>query len=173
MENSGVLQSFWQWLSRRIIAHPGLILAGSLLILAPLAWHARAVEVTYDLLSGLQPDRPSVQGTRPLAEYFPAGETGPVTVLAYSREGRFRLRFWSSGRRSIGWRRTCMRLKYTDSHGRVTQPITQRAEPGGTVGRAAGRAVWNTRGLTPRPRARPAISPRACTWPRPSTTRAK
>ena len=100
-----------------------MILAGSLLLLAPLAWHARSVVVTYDLLSGLQPDRPSVQGTRLLRDYFPAGETGPVTVLAYREEGGFdagleqREKIERLAKGLYG-------LTYRDSHGELTQPIT-------------------------------------------------
>ena len=122
-EDSGVMHGLWDWLSRRIIARPGLILTGSLLLLAPLAWHARSVVVTYDLLSGLQPSRPSVRGTRLLRDYFPAGETGPVTVLAYREEGGFDA--------SLEQREKIERLAkglygltYRDSHGDVTQPIT-------------------------------------------------
>ena len=122
-EDTGVMYRFWDWLSRGIIARPGLILAGSLLLLAPLAWHARSVVVTYDLLSGLRPSRPSVQGTKLLRDYFPAGETGPMTVLAYREDGGF-----DSG---IEQRERIERLAkglygltYQDSQGELTQPIT-------------------------------------------------
>lgn len=86
---SSIFSGFWNWLSYRIVARPGLILVGSLLILAPFAYAGLSVEVTYDLLSELQPDRTSVRGTRLLERYFPSGETGPVTVLAYNKEGGF------------------------------------------------------------------------------------
>ncbi|NUQ61754.1 MAG: MMPL family transporter [Pirellulales bacterium] len=85
-----VFNSFWEGLSRQVVGRPGLILVGSLLVLAPLAYAGLSVEVTYDLLSELQPDRPSVQGTKLLQQYFPAGETGPVTVLAYNQAGGFK-----------------------------------------------------------------------------------
>jgi RND superfamily putative drug exporter len=91
--------SFWERISRGIIARPGLILVGSLLILLPFTRPVRAlaqslfsrdsapvgarlsVPVTYNLLAELSPDRPSVRGTNLLWRHFPADQTGPLTVL--------------------------------------------------------------------------------------------
>ena len=78
----------WDRLSRGIIARPGLILVVSACLLAPVAWKGLSVSVNYDLVSELQPDRPSVRGTALLQKYFDAGDTGPVTVLAYLKNGR-------------------------------------------------------------------------------------
>jgi len=114
---------FWEWLSRQIVRHPGLILAGSLAVMLPLAYHGLGVEVTYDLLSELQPDRSSVQGTRLLRRYFPAGETGPITVLASRESGG--LDDSDATRDQI--RRLAQRLyglESVDSQGRATRPIT-------------------------------------------------
>lgn len=80
---------FWEWLSQRIVARPGLILATTLLVMAPLAWQGWSVDVTYDLLNELEPDRPSRAGTRLLLQHYPAGEVGPVTVLAQRKGGQF------------------------------------------------------------------------------------
>ena len=86
-EGDTFLQSLWEGLSRKIVARPGLILLVSFLLLAPLMWHGLRIDVTYDLLSELRADRPSVQGTGLLRRYFPAGEIGPVIVLAHNPRG--------------------------------------------------------------------------------------
>ncbi len=72
-----------------IVARPGLILLGSLLLLAPLAYAGLGVGVTYDLLNELQANRPSVQGTEMALRHFSAGELTPVTVLAVNKHGHF------------------------------------------------------------------------------------
>ena len=73
---------FWQAVSRAIVRWPGWILAVSCLALAPLAYRGTSVGISYDLTEELRADRASVVGTRLLREYFPAGDTGPITVLA-------------------------------------------------------------------------------------------
>jgi RND superfamily putative drug exporter len=118
-----VFHGFWEWLSRQVVGHPKRILAGSLLVMLPLAYRGFGIEVTYDLLSELRPERPSVQGTELLRRYFPAGETGPITVLAYQESGK--LDGSQEAREKI--RRLSQRLyafQYRDSLGEVTRPIT-------------------------------------------------
>ncbi len=78
---------FWGWIGDQILTRPGWIFAGSLVLLLPLAALGLRTEQTYDLLSELQSDRPSVQGTKLLRRYFPGGEIGPVTVLAHDPKG--------------------------------------------------------------------------------------
>lgn len=113
---------FWDGLARRVLARPGLILVASLALLVPLAYHGGRVEVTYDLLSELQHDRPSVQGTRLLGNYFASGEIGPVTVLAYQEHGQF-----ATG--TDRWRKIgqlaedLQRLEYRDGRGHLVRPI--------------------------------------------------
>jgi len=80
---------FWGPLSRGILARPGLILVASILLLAPLAYEGVSVDISYDLLSELPSDRPSVVGTELMSRHFLAGDTGPVTVLAYKRDADF------------------------------------------------------------------------------------
>ncbi len=79
----------WPATARMILARPGGILAVSLLILLPFAYQGLSVRVTYDLLGELRHDRLSVQGTALLRRYFPAGETGPLTLLARKQDGDF------------------------------------------------------------------------------------
>ena len=78
---------FWRWIGRQIVVRPGCIFLGSLALLLPLATLGLHTEQTYDLLSELQSDRPSVQGTNLLRRFFPGGEIGPVTVLAFDPKG--------------------------------------------------------------------------------------
>jgi RND superfamily putative drug exporter len=81
---------FWTQVSHLVIRRPGLLLLASVVLLAPLAVEGVSVEITYDLLSEMRADRPSVAGSRLLREHFPAGETGPVIVLVNRRDEDFR-----------------------------------------------------------------------------------
>lgn len=73
---------FWNAVSRAIVRWPGWILTLSCLALAPLAYRGTSVGISYDLTEELRADRASVMGTHLLREYFPAGDTGPITILA-------------------------------------------------------------------------------------------
>jgi RND superfamily putative drug exporter len=77
-------QVFWKWTAWHITAHPGRILVVTFALLSPLAWCGLSSggNVTYDLLSELDPSRPSRQATQLLTEYFPVGESNAVVVLA-------------------------------------------------------------------------------------------
>lgn len=140
---------FWEWLSRQIVRRPGLILVASLLVMLPLAYHGLGVEVTYDLLSELQPDRPSVQGTRLLRKHFPAGETGPITVLVYHESGGLE----DSDSTQDKLRRLAQRLyamEYVDSQGHATRPVTSvrsLVEPLGEPPRRFGLVAGFRKGL--------------------------
>jgi RND superfamily putative drug exporter len=93
-----LINGLWETLSGAILARPGLILIASLLLFLPLAYQGWSVDVTYDLLSELSRDRPSVRGTALLQRYFPRGETGPLTVLACRPDSNFDTK---EGRRRI------------------------------------------------------------------------
>jgi len=73
---------FWTWTSDRIIARPGLILVASLCVMTPFAVMGWNIKVNYNLLADLPTDARSVKGTEMLQSHFPAGETGPITILA-------------------------------------------------------------------------------------------
>ncbi|HLA83949.1 MAG TPA: MMPL family transporter, partial [Thermoguttaceae bacterium] len=130
---------FWDRVSRAIIARPGLILAASLLLLLPLTRPARvltenlasgnlaaaqwplAVPVTYDLLAELRADRPSVRGTHLLWRYFPADQTGPLTILVHQPGADFNNR---ESRTEIAWlTRRLFEFEYIDASGRTVRPI--------------------------------------------------
>jgi RND superfamily putative drug exporter len=120
---SQTFRGFWEWLSRQIVRRPGAILVGSLLVMLPLAHRGLGIEVTYDFLSELQPERSSVRGTQLLRRHFPAGETGPMTILAFHEAGgldgseptRERIRRLAQ---------SLYDLQYVDSQGRSSRPVT-------------------------------------------------
>ncbi len=84
-----LLGNFWQWVGDAVIAHPGLILVVSILALAPLAREGWSIKVTYDLVNELDQHRTSVEGVMLSQEFFPPGETSPVTILALQKDGKF------------------------------------------------------------------------------------
>lgn len=86
-ESSAAFSGFWAWLGGLVVRHPVAILVASLAAMLPLAYRGLQIEVTYDLLGELRPQRRSVQGTQLLRRHFPAGETGPITILAYREAG--------------------------------------------------------------------------------------
>jgi len=113
---------FWNKLATAVMKVPGLILVGSLLVMAPFVWKAWEVDLTYDLLSELGADRQCVQGTNLLREYFPAGETGPVTILVYHPSANF-----NEGpdryRRLPELVTALYQMEYTDASGNRIKPI--------------------------------------------------
>jgi putative drug exporter of the RND superfamily len=112
---------FWSWLGQRIVAHPGVILAGSFVVLAVPAWHGFNVPITYDMLAELNPQRESVQGMRLLEEHFLIGETGPIVIVANRGGGNF-----DSPEQRTKITRLTMELNdfdYVDSHGQHQKPI--------------------------------------------------
>jgi RND superfamily putative drug exporter len=109
----------WDRLGRIIIARPGPILVVSFLLLAPLAIKGFSTNVNYDLFAELTSDRPSVQGTDLIRRHFPAGETGPIIILAYQESARFDT---PEGRKQISeLTKFLFNLPYTDSHGNQVQ----------------------------------------------------
>lgn len=142
--SSAPFRWLWERLSRQILARPGLILVGSVILLAPVVYHGWDVEVTYDFLSELPPNRPSVQGTELLRQHFSPGETSPVTILAYREEGG--LENSKAGReRTQQVIDQLYALTYRDSHGNEVKPITSVrswVEPLGQ--RARGGGFWNS-----------------------------
>jgi RND superfamily putative drug exporter len=88
-EDASLTQRVWRWIARQITAHPATILATSVVVLIPLAWEGLSVPISYDLINELQSDRASVVGTRMFRQHFPAGETGPIGIVAYGADARF------------------------------------------------------------------------------------
>lgn len=79
-------ERIWEFIAHALMKRPGVIWMVAVAVMAPFA--AIGVihhnELSYGLLSELPPDTPSVVGTKALQQHFPAGETGPLTVLLYN-----------------------------------------------------------------------------------------
>ncbi|NLE38488.1 MAG: MMPL family transporter [Pirellulaceae bacterium] len=131
--------AFWERLAKAILARPGLVLVGSLLVLLPLTRPVRVlcanllasddahadrewdVPVTYDILAELSDDRPSVVGTRLLWRYFPADETGPLTVLIHHPNVDFNS---DEGKTKIAaLTQELFAFEYVDRQGEPVRPI--------------------------------------------------
>ncbi len=99
--SASLAKQIWQFVANMIIRHPGLVLSVSFVALAPVAGYGimRGNRVTYDFLSGLPEQSPSRQGADILKNFFPIGESGPVTVLVDLKGGDFES---PEGRQRIG-----------------------------------------------------------------------
>jgi RND superfamily putative drug exporter len=75
---------FWSWVSHRVANHPILTGCSAALVLLPLAWLGLQVKPNYRPTGELAPTADSVRGLAAVERYFPAGETGPLTVLLTS-----------------------------------------------------------------------------------------
>ena len=78
-----LLRRFWERSADRVCESPGRWLGWAVAAMLPLAavgaW--RQGDLTYGLLSELPADAASVRGAQAVQAHFPAGETGPLTVL--------------------------------------------------------------------------------------------
>ncbi|GIW86611.1 MAG: hypothetical protein KatS3mg108_0935 [Isosphaeraceae bacterium] len=90
---------FWARVADGVIRRPGWILGVSVLVMAPLAWFGTRTKASYDILSDLGSDAPSVQGARTFRGYYPEGELGPTQVLIHDPNLDFAS---EAGRAAIG-----------------------------------------------------------------------
>ncbi|MBN2294328.1 MAG: MMPL family transporter [Pirellulales bacterium] len=130
---------FWQRLGNAVTTRPGLILVVSLLIMLPITRPVRVlvgnvfagrsisegprltVPVTYDLMSELRSDCPSVKGARLMWKYFPSDQASPVTVVAFNPEANFDSK---AGRRKLALlTKELYDFEYVDSAGNTVTPI--------------------------------------------------
>jgi RND superfamily putative drug exporter len=77
-------EGVWGWISRRVVAHPLLILSAALAVLVPLAFLGLRVRASYRATAELSPGSDSVRGLAAVQRHFTAGEVGPITVLLES-----------------------------------------------------------------------------------------
>lgn len=80
---SDLMNRGWEWITCRVRRYPGRILGVSLLLMLPFAvigvvYHNH---LSYALMSDLPANYTSVNGARAVQDHFPAGTTGPVSVL--------------------------------------------------------------------------------------------
>jgi len=74
----------WSWVSHAVADHPILTMSLGVLVLMPLALLGFNVKPNYRPTSELSPTADSVLGLAAIERHFPAGETGPLTVLLAS-----------------------------------------------------------------------------------------
>jgi RND superfamily putative drug exporter len=84
------MHGFWEAVSDVVVRRPATILVLSLVALAPLAVIGAMTKPSYNQLSDLGPDQPSVQGARMVQRHFAAGEMGPATILIHHPDLDFR-----------------------------------------------------------------------------------
>lgn len=88
---------WWERLSLIVCSRPGLTLTVVVLLLGIVGFPSlykrittgRAVEVSYDLFGDLGDDRMAKQTALRIRDYFPLGESGPLTILAVNPAGQF------------------------------------------------------------------------------------
>jgi RND superfamily putative drug exporter len=76
--------SFWERMSRLVVARPLLVWTGAVSLLAPLALIGLGVSPNYKSTGELPPSADSIQGVAAIQRHFTAGEIGPLTVLLSS-----------------------------------------------------------------------------------------
>lgn len=92
LTEGNLLQRFWDKCGQIVLRHPGLVWLGTIAVMAPFAavgiWGYD--HLSFGLVSDLPRDSLSVKGFNVLAEHFPAGATGPLTVLVRDEQTDFR-----------------------------------------------------------------------------------
>ena len=75
--------SLWEWVGQRIVRYPLAIWLGTALLMLPFAVLGIVMygDTNYNPLSDLPAGAPTRQADAELAKHFPAGSTGPVTIL--------------------------------------------------------------------------------------------
>lgn len=76
------ISPIWDWVARQVIRWPGLILWLSFGIAAPFMFNGLSVQKTHDFMNELAEDRASKLGTELIRDYFPPGESAPMSVVA-------------------------------------------------------------------------------------------
>jgi RND superfamily putative drug exporter len=102
---AGALEAncLWNRVSRLVAARPATVLGATILLLLPLAVLGFRLKADYRPTGELTPKTPSILGLEMIQRHFPAGETGPLTVLVTSAtdwnspEGRDFIAYLSRG----------------------------------------------------------------------------
>lgn len=81
----------WEKIGRALVARPGTIWITAILLMAPftviaIMWQHN---LSYGLLSELPPTDPCVVGSAAVQAHFPAGVTGPISLLVANRSADF------------------------------------------------------------------------------------
>jgi RND superfamily putative drug exporter len=88
---TGFLEGLWDRIGQRLLRRPGIIWLSTVVAMLPFVAIAAYSyhRLNYDLIGDLPPNKPSVVGTTILKQHFPAGVTGPVTVLMIDHDVDF------------------------------------------------------------------------------------
>jgi len=146
---TGRFNWLWERVARLIVAHPGLILVTSVVVLAWPAYHGiqSGDHVTYDFLRQLPRDRPSRQGADVMTRHFRLGETSPLTVVAHKAGGEFDTK---AGRTRIQELTHALYIDGVESVRSITDPLGD-FPPGKRMG-LFDRNSWTKRVASPHPR---------------------
>jgi RND superfamily putative drug exporter len=115
------VSGFWVRAADLVVRHPLAILSVCLVALLPLAVVGARTRPNYNQLADLDPDRPSVIGSRVVRRHFAVGELSPATVLVDNPSLDFRS---DRGRSAIA--EVSRRLQAVDHVAEVrslTQPV--------------------------------------------------
>ena len=84
----------WDRVGRLLLAKPGTVWLATVAVMLPFVAIAIMFfgNLSYGLLSELPDDEASVVGAKAVQEHFPAGQTGPITVLIKNQRVDFRTR---------------------------------------------------------------------------------
>jgi RND superfamily putative drug exporter len=80
---SSPFEGLWETIGQALLRRPGTIWLLTVLVLSPFAVFAvlNYDNVNYGLIQGLPRGAPSVRGMKVLTQHFPAGYTGPLTLV--------------------------------------------------------------------------------------------
>jgi RND superfamily putative drug exporter len=136
----GVGERFWTRAADFIARRPGLVLVATAALMVPFAVVGVLYGngVNYDLTRTIAADAPSSVGLQKIRAHFPAGSSGPLTILLRSNRTDFKT---SEGKAAIGdlARQLNARARELD-----LADVRSLAEPLGT--QPAPRAAWNDLG---------------------------
>lgn len=81
----------WRKMGQILLVRPGMVWLTSVLIMLPFAVAGVLLsrQLTYDMVTNLPDEAPSVAGTRTLQDHFPAGIMGPIAVLIINPQADF------------------------------------------------------------------------------------
>jgi putative drug exporter of the RND superfamily len=87
----GLFDALWHWTAQAVVRRPATLWLVTFAVLAPFAIGAivNYNRLDFGLITDLPRDAPSVTGTAVICDHFPAGETGPVTLLIENPKADF------------------------------------------------------------------------------------
>ncbi len=148
--NHTLIGRFWNWTSDHIMAYPGLILLVSLVVMTPFAVAGWETKISYDLLADLpkesvdragNPVKNSVYGTDLLRKHFPAGETGPITMLVVKQGAHFEDAEWRNEITSLTKQLLALSTEEIKSVRSLTAPLGEVPKRGGVFSKLGGTTI--------------------------------